>query len=342
MATDLVVLFEHPEWQKPLFSALKNRAIRFAAYDLKRACFNPDSVPEAPLYFNQASPSAYARGNTRAVPLALSFMRSLELGGARVLNGSQAFSLELSKSTQAALMHKLGIPHPQTLAFNDVDIALEQWGNRWPALLKPEQGGSGARMYLLQSADELVRLLRDRPDLWFPDNLLMLQEYFAIDASQGIVRMEFLNGELLYAMRVISHGAFNLCPSEVCNPENGHSQCELPQTAPAQPVEFYPYHDVPAAAVEVGKKLIAGGGFDLGGIEYLEAPDDRMVFYDMNANSNLRVPIARAFGFDPFERVVDFLTARIMQTGSVLEPDAAVNEVRSRRAAYPFAPPGFS
>ena len=35
-------------------------------------------------------------------------MRSLELGGARVLNGSRAFALELSKSAQAALMHRLG------------------------------------------------------------------------------------------------------------------------------------------------------------------------------------------------------------------------------------------
>src|SRR5580658_10386318 len=155
MRYDLVVLFEHPEWQKPLWAALDRRGIRYAAFDLKRAAFDPDRVPDAPLYFNQASPSAYVRGNTRAVPLALSLMRSLELGGGRVLNGSQAFSLELSKSTQAALMHRLKIPHPRTLAFNDVDAALAQWEDRWPALLKPEQGGSGARMYLLHSAQEL-------------------------------------------------------------------------------------------------------------------------------------------------------------------------------------------
>ncbi len=53
------------------------------------------------------------------------------------------------------------------------------------------------------------------------------------------------------------------------------------------------------------------GGLDVGGIEYLEAGDGRLIFYDVNANSNLRAPIARAFGFDPFERVVDFLQAQI-------------------------------
>ena len=314
MAHDLVVLFEHPEWQKPLFAALHNRGIHFGTFDLKRGCFDPDRVPEAPLYFNQASPSAYVRGHTRAVPLALSLIRSLELGGARVLNGSRAFALELSKSTQAALLKKLGIPHPRTLAFNDVEAALAEWGDFWPALLKPEQGGSGARMYLLQSADELVRLMRDRPDLWLPDNLLTLQEYFAVDPSQGIVRMEFLDGELLYAMRVVSHGAFNLCPSEACNPEGGGSQCRLPETPAINPVEFYPYQGVPADAVEAGKRIMAAGGLDIGGIEYLDAPDGRRVFYDVNANSNLRAPVARVFGFDPFERVVDFLVDQIGQS----------------------------
>jgi glutathione synthase/RimK-type ligase-like ATP-grasp enzyme len=311
MSHDLVVLFEHPDWQRPLFSALERRQVRFGRFDLKKAAFDPDHVPPAPLYFNQASPSAYVRGNTRAVPFALSLMRSLELGGARVLNGARAFSLELSKSAQAALMQQLGIVHPRTLAFNDVDAALAQWGDRWPALLKPEQGGSGARMYLLHSAPELLRLLRDRPELWLPDNLLLLQEFFEVDPSQGIVRMEFLGAELFYAMRVVSHGAFNLCPSEMCNPEGSGSQCAVPETKPARPVEFHPYRSVPAAAVEAGKKLMSAGGLDVGGIEYLEAADGRLVFYDINANSNLRAPIAQAFGFDPFERVVDFLVSQI-------------------------------
>jgi glutathione synthase/RimK-type ligase-like ATP-grasp enzyme len=312
MHTDLVVLFEHPEWQKPLWAALDRRGLRYQAFDLKKAAFNPDAVPEAKLYFNQASPSAYVRGNTRAVPFALSFMRSLELSGARVLNSSRAFLLEISKSAQAALMQRSDIPHPRSLAFNDPDAALAQWTGGWPALVKPEQGGSGARMFLLNSPQELMKLLRDQPSLWLPDNLLLLQEYFPVDPARGIVRMEFLGGKLLYAMRVISHGAFNLCPSEVCNPEgSGDSHCAVPEEAPVKPVEFHPYKEVPRAAVEIGERIVAEGGLDVGGIEYLEAADGRHIFYDVNANSNLRAPIGQAFGFDPFERVVDFLTANL-------------------------------
>src|SRR5919112_4961511 len=104
---DLVVIHEHPEWQKPLFAALTRRGVSFEPFDLTRAAFSNVAAARAPLYFNQASPSAYLRGNTRAVPLALALMRSLELGGARVLNGSRAFALELSKSAQGTLMKRL-------------------------------------------------------------------------------------------------------------------------------------------------------------------------------------------------------------------------------------------
>src|SRR3954452_20308363 len=113
---ELVVLFEPQEWQKPLFGALEHHEVRYRALDLKAAAFDPDAVPDASLYFNQASPSAYVRGNARAVPLALALIRSLETRGATVLNGSQAFLLELSKSSQAALLEKLGIAHPRTIA----------------------------------------------------------------------------------------------------------------------------------------------------------------------------------------------------------------------------------
>src|SRR5580765_7521010 len=141
MPHSLAILFEHPEWQKPLFAALDRRGVPYTGVDLKRAAFDPEAVPAAKLYFNQASPSAYVRGNTRAVPLALSLMRSLEIGGARVLNGSRAFLLEISKSAQAALLAQLDIHHPRSLAFNDVEAALDHWTGGWPALVKPEQGG---------------------------------------------------------------------------------------------------------------------------------------------------------------------------------------------------------
>ena len=153
-APDLVVIHEHPEWQKPLFAALERRGVPYQAFNVARASFSNEDAAAAQLYFNQASPSAYIRGNTRAVPLALAYLRSLALRGARVLNGAEVFALELSKSAQATLLETLGIDTPWSITFNEVE-ALRRYERdiRWPALLKPDQGGSGARIQVVASLD---------------------------------------------------------------------------------------------------------------------------------------------------------------------------------------------
>jgi glutathione synthase/RimK-type ligase-like ATP-grasp enzyme len=312
-APDLIVLHEHPEWQKPLFAALTRRGVRFAPFDVTRAAFSNLEQPIARLYFNQASPSAYLRGSTRAVTLALAYMRSLELLGARVLNGADVFALELSKSAQATLLRTLGIDCPRSITFNDAE-ALRAYERdiRWPALLKPDQGGSGARIQVVDSLAQVEAIFAADPGVWLPDNLFLLQEYLSHDPERGIVRLEFLDGELLYAMRVVTHGRFNLCPSPVCNPDEGAGVCEVPvQEVAAPPVEFYPFPEVPADAVETATRIVRAAKLDVGGIEYLDTDDGRRVFYDVNANSNLRPSVAAAFGFDPFERVVDFLVRRL-------------------------------
>jgi hypothetical protein len=314
---DLLVLYEHPEWQKPLFDALEDHRVRYTTLDLKRASFVPGDDPPARLVFNQASPSAYVRGNARAVPFALAYLRAVE-NSVTVINGARAFALELSKSAQADLLQRLALRTPRSIVFNDVDALRAQLENertwKWPALLKPEQGGSGARIALMSSYDELRAHVASTPGIWEPDGLLLLQEYFEHDPERGIIRMEFLDGKLLYAMRVVSHGRYNLCPSPVCNPDDGGAgHCEVPDTK-APPVEFTSFKEVPKEAVTEGGTVMKAAAIDVGGIEYLEHRGQR-IFYDINANSNLRPAIASEWEIRPFDRVVQFLVSRISALG---------------------------
>lgn len=312
----LIILYEHPEWQLPLFEALRRRGVRFRALDLKQAAFSTRELPADALYFNQASPSAYVRGNGRAVPFALSYLKWLRSHGREVVNGADAFQLELSKSSQVYLLERLGVDHPRSWVFNHPS-ALREYGSnlRFPAVLKPDQGGSGARMHRVESLRELQHLLEQNPELWWPDGLMLLQEFLTHDPNrQGIVRLEFLGGELLYAMRVLSGGTFNLCPSEACNPEDSTAglSCETREEAQGQP-RFLPFPDAPPEAVDTGRRIFQAAGLDVGAVEYLETREGRRVFYDINANSNLRRSVGLAFGFDPFERVVDYLQARLQR-----------------------------
>lgn len=305
--SDLVVLYEHPEWQRPLFEVLDRRDVSYEAFDLKSAAFLAEDPPSAPVVFSQASPSAYTRGNQRAVPLTLALLRHLDRSPSRVVNGAQAFQLELSKATQLALLRDLDVERPASLVFNDAEAVRDRADEiEWPALLKPEQGGSGARMRRIEDPDDLAALLDREPELWDPDGLLLVQELLDYDEDEGIVRLEFLDGELLYAMRVVTGGSFNLCPSEVCNPEDER------QAGPS----FHAFPEVPQQAVQAGRRIVEEAGIDVGAVEYVETADGRRVFYDVNANSNLRPPVAAEFGVEPFEQVADFLEREIDRVGA--------------------------
>ena len=63
--------------------------------------------------------------------------------------------------------------------------------------------------------------------------------------------------------------------------------------------------------MDTASRIVRAARLDVGAIEYLETPDGRRVFYDINANSNLRPSVAAAFGVDPFERVVDYLVRQL-------------------------------
>ncbi len=313
-AVDILVLFEHPEWQKTLFSALERRGLTWAAFNLESAAFDPASLPEARLVFSQASPSAATRGHRHAVPMALALLRSFDAAGVPVVNGHRAFALELSKSAQVALCQRLGVAAPRTLAFADVDALLSRLDPAFPfpALLKPDLGGSGARIREVANREELAAAAKD-PALRDPDPILLLQEKLQYDPDHGIVRLELLGGELLYAMRVVAHGGFNLCPSEVCHPTGDEAgACAVP-AEPVRPPSFFPYPEVPRLAVEQALRIAEAGGLDVAGIEYASV-NGEPVFYDINANSNLRPAVAAHFGFDPFERVVDHLVGRLSKT----------------------------
>ena len=228
-------------------------------------------------------------------------MRSLELLGARVLNGADVFALELSKSAQATLLRTLGIDCPHSITFNDVRALREAC--RRAAMAGPAETGPGRK----RRAHPGGRVAGTRGShlhapirrVWLPDNLFLLQEYLPHDAEQGIVRLEFLGGELLYAMRVKTHGRFNLCPSPVCNPDEGDGRLRRaagPRLLQLRRSSSIPYPDVPRDAVETAKRIVRAARLDVGGIEYLETDDGRRVFYDINANSNLRPSVAEAWG----------------------------------------------
>lgn len=296
------ILYEHPAWFRPLFAELERRGVPYEPIDAARHSFDPAGGESAhSLVVNRMSPSAWTRGHAGAIFYALDYLAWLDAIGANVLNGYDAYRVELSKAAQCSLMASLGIRHPRTRVANSAADAVEAATDlRFPVLVKPNIGGSGAGIVAFASHDELAAA-ELVPSL---DGTLLIQEQLPA-RDEAIVRLEFLDGELLYAIRILlAPGSFNLCPADYC---------DLPGIADGVsgrglPIEPY---DPPPDVVEDAKRLVIAAGMDVGGVEYLiDSRDDHAYFYDVNALSNFVANAPAVVGFDPFVALVDLIVER--------------------------------
>jgi hypothetical protein len=313
----LGVLYEHPEWFGPLFAELDRRNIRYDRILATELRFDPAAAGGPPgadepyaLVINRMSPSAYVRGHGHAIFASLAYLRHLEIQGVPVVNGAQAFALELSKTAQISLLARLGLPHPKTVVINSpAQAGSAAEALTFPILVKPNIGGSGARVQRFEGRDALAAAVADgRLDLGI-DQTALVQEFHP-PAEGYIVRVEVLDGRFLYAIKVFPNpdAGFNLCPADICQDPAQLDLCpvDLPKTNLR--VEATP---PPEPVILEVLRLARAARLDLGGIEYLVSErDGRRYYYDINALSNFVTDAPRVVGFDPVPRFVDYLERR--------------------------------
>jgi hypothetical protein len=305
----LAVLYEHPEWFKLLFNELGRRGIEYAEVPAHRLLFDPEdeSLP-APLIVNRMSPSAWKRGHGNGIFAVKEYLRHVEARGAAMVNGSAAYEVETSKARQLDLFRKVGVEYPRARVINDASQAFAASdGMRFPVVVKANIGGSGAGIFKFDSLPEL----RDGVFDLGLDSVALVQEFLPARDS-AITRVEVLNGQFLYAIRITTDFSnFNLCPADIC--QRDMEVC--PATAPAklQVVRADPPKDI----VEAALALARASHLDVGGIEYLiDDRDGRVCFYDINALSNFVSDAVNVVGFDPTVCFVDYLESRLSRLRS--------------------------
>ncbi len=309
----IAVLYEHPEWFKPLFAELDRLGAPYVALHAAEHVYDPDAS-EAPysVVVNRMSPSAWMRGQRDTIFHTLRYLEHLEDTGAPVLNGATAFRYELSKAAQASLMARLGVRHPATRVLSRPEQAVAAAdGLRYPVLVKPNIGGSGAGIQSFATPAQLEAAVRAGSLSFGIDHVGLLQEHEPA-SDDAIVRIEILDGRFLYAIRLLlTAGTFNLCPADYC---------ELPGMADGVsgrglPIEKY---EPPAELVEQARRLVAAAGMDVGGVEYLvSARNGAAYFYDVNALSNFVADAPNVIGFNPYVDLAELIVARAGVPGSV-------------------------
>jgi len=307
------IYYEHPHWFLPLFAELERRAIPFSRINAAHHHFDPAHLNgEAgySLVFNRMSPSAHRRGNGQAIFYTQYYLAHLEQSGRRVVNGTKAFRYETSKALQLSLLESLGLPYPKTRVINHPADAVEAAeGLRFPIVVKPNIGGSGAGITRFNTPYHLAEAVRNNTLDLGPDTTALVQEF--IPASGGhIVRVEVLGGKFLYAIKVHLTGeTFDLCPADICKTTGGEDlqRAACPADAPRTGLSVEGYIPPPEiiAAVE---RIMQKAGIEIGGVEYIiDDLDEQIYYYDINALSNFVADGPRVVGFNPFVKLVDYL-----------------------------------
>ncbi|MBR2649468.1 MAG: hypothetical protein IKD55_11545 [Sediminibacterium sp.] len=311
----IAIYYEHPDWFKPLFAELEKRGLPFEKIDAVNHQFDiADGTRKYSLVFNRMSPSAYLRNGTQGIFYTQSYLKFLEDNGVPTINGYKAFQYETSKANQLSLIQKLGFKYPKAKVVNhSSQLIRASHGLRFPIVVKANIGGSGAGIVKYNSEASLTEdILQNQIDFGI-DHTALVQEY--IPARGGyITRVETLGGKFLYAIKVYTSGeSFNLCPADICQTTDGkelvRNACALDAPKTGLRVEAY---NPPAEVIHAVEKIVQSAGIDVGGIEYIiDDRDGEILYYDVNALSNFVADAVNVIGFNPHERLVDFIEEKI-------------------------------
>lgn len=299
---DLAVVYEHPDWFRPLFAALDRRGVAYVAVRIDEHRFALDEGPPAPLVFSRLAMSAFLRQDEHAIFYAQALYAHWEAAGARVINGTPALAVDASKARQLSLIRGLGLATPATrVVHRRGDVAAAADGLRFPVVVKGNIGGSGAGVERYDTPGQLADAVAAGTTPTGIDGVALVQEYIPT-RDRRVIRAETLDGAFLYAIALDTDGdTFDLCPADVCmvdKPTVGIGAATLE----------------PDVVAEV-EAIARAARLDIGGIEYMvDARDGRRVYYDINGLSNFVAKPLEVLGYDPHEALVDYLVAQIALT----------------------------
>ena len=157
LSAPIGILDEHPEWSARLIAELERRRLPFEKIDHSNHGYDPrDRRRRYAVVVNRTSPSSHRRGHASVLFYAEALLSHYESLGIPVINPVAAYRFEKSKALQVELFERLGLPYPPTVVVNHrAELVKASAGFRFPVLVKPGVGGSGA---LIERFDSRVDL----------------------------------------------------------------------------------------------------------------------------------------------------------------------------------------
>ena len=279
----IYVIHENAAWLEPLAAALDGQGLPWRDWFIDRGVFDLSRPPPEGVFYNRMSASSHTRDHRFAAELTTAVLAWLERHGRRVVNGSRALDLEISKARQNAALEAAGIGVPDTVVVSGKELLVEAARRCFadgPFILKPNRGGKGLGVRLFHSARALADHLAG-PDYEPPvDGLHLLQQYVQ-SPMPLITRAEFIGGRFMYAVEVDTSDGFELCPADACAVGDAFGPA-----GSAPRAKFTIIDDIDATLRRRYEAFLATNNIDVAGIEFITDGAGFSHTYDVNTNTN--------------------------------------------------------
>lgn len=297
------IIYENSEWMPPLRRELTRAGLPYEEWFIHESTFDLSQEPPEGVYLNRMSASSHTRGHTASVNQTWELLAWLESHGRRVINGSYAFALEISKVRQYEALRQAGIAVPHTIVVSGGATFLKRAARNIPTpfITKHNRGGKGLGVQLFNSLADF-EIYADSPDFEIPiDHIMLLQEYIQ-SPKPFITRVEIVDGRFLYALCSDTSRGFHLCPADGC--DTGEESID-PQSV------FSLREGFNDPIIEQYIAFMRENKIDIAGIEFIEDVLGNKITYDINGTTNYSPAVEERYGFNGMAALVQLLACEM-------------------------------
>ncbi|WP_413309646.1 alpha-L-glutamate ligase [Bacillus sp. 1P10SD] len=278
------IIHENSEWTQHLTKRLDEIGVPYEEWHLDSGRLDLSKEPPEGVFYNRMSASSHTRGHRFAPEFTAQVLAWLEAHGRKVINGTRALQLEISKVIQYLELNKFDIQTPRTIAAVGKEQILEAAVEflDTPFITKHNRVGKGLGVQLFQTYDGLKSYI-EGPGFEEPvDGITLIQEYIQAPESY-ITRCEFVGGKFVYAVKVDTSEGFQLCPADAC--QIGDLFCPVGEEKEEKP-KFEIIEGFSDSIINKYEKVLAANHIQVAGIEFIRNAAGEIYTYDINTNTN--------------------------------------------------------
>ena len=303
----IYIIHENDEWTSPLEEELAKLNAPYEKWHMNLKLLDTNKSPPLGVFYNRMSASSHTRGHRYAPEYTSIILDWLEYHKRKVVNGSRALNLEISKSLQYKELKNEGIKIPTTFFAKGKKQLLNLSKNfERPFITKHNRAGKGLGIKLFDDFQKFEKHVNSSYFEESIDGITILQDYIK-PKNNCIIRTEFIDKKFLYAVQVDASDGFELCPADDCD-----SEVEF-CPANSSGNKFMILENFSNNILNNYKRVLQNNNIDIAGIEFLQDSEGELFTYDINTNTNYNSVAESLSNHNGMQSIANYLYSELIK-----------------------------